>query len=556
MLTDLVIRDVVLVDHLEIAASQGLIVLTGETGAGKSILLDALGLAIGARADSTLVRRGQPQAAVSAVFDVDRTHPVWALLAHLDIERDDGLILRRVLGSDGRSRGYINDQPVSVTLLREAGGLLVEIQGQHDQSGLLNPATHRALLDAYASASEATAATESTYEAWCDADAAAKEARRLADEAARDADLLRHACDEFERLAPQKGEDTALAERRALLQMGEQLTEAINAAHGDLAGSDGAEASVRRVQAVLGRLAERIPDRLGDAMDALDRANLEIGEAIGALARLAVEVEFAPGELDDIEQRLFALRDLARKYGVTPDQLEEVAQEVERKLALIDDRSDRLSGLEAAATAAREAYLAAAAELTRVRKDAAMRLDRDVADELAPLKLEKARFRTRIETLQEAQWGAYGTDQVRFEIATIPDVPPGPLHRVASGGELSRVQLALRLCLAQSGVAPTLIFDEVDAGVGGATATAVGRRLQQLSRHVQVLVVTHSPQVAACGSDHLRVEKKEEDGRLVARIARLEGTTRREEVARMLAGATVTDEARAAAEKLIKDRAA
>jgi len=556
MLTDLVIRDVVLVDRLEITASRGLIVMTGETGAGKSILLDALGLAVGARADSALVRRGQSQATVSAVFDIDREHPVWAILESQDIARGEGLILRRVLGADGRSRGYINDQPVSVALLREVGALLVEIQGQHDQSGLLNPATHRGLLDAYASESDLLAATERAYEAWCDAEAAAKEARLQADDAARDVDLLRHARDELDRLAPRAGEDAELAKRRALLQIGEQLTEAIGTAYDDLAGADSAEARIRRVQTALGRLAERVPDRLDEAMGALDRANVEIGESVAALARLAAEVEFAPGELDDIEQRLFALRDMARKHGVNPDQLEQVAREVDRKLSLIENRTDRLSALNAEAEAARRAYVNAAADLTRTRKAAAGRLDGAVAAELAPLKLEKARFRTRIEPLQEAQWGPYGTDQVRFEIATIPDTPPGPLHRVASGGELSRIQLALSLCLSQTGVAPTLIFDEVDAGVGGATATAVGRRLQQLSRHVQVLVITHSPQVAACGGDHLRVEKREEDGRLAAHIARLEGVTRREEVARMLAGSTVTDEARAAAEKLIKDRAA
>jgi len=556
MLTDLVIRDVVLVDRLEISASQGLIVMTGETGAGKSILLDALGLAIGARADSALVRRGQPQATVSAAFDVDGQHPVWTILESQGIAREDGLILRRVLGADGRSRGYINDQPVSVGLLREVGALLVEIQGQHDQSGLLNPATHRALLDAFAAVPDLAAATKRSYETWCDADAAAKQARQQADDAARDVDLLRHARDELDRLAPHSGEDEKLAKRRALLQIGEQLTEAIGTAYDDLAGTGGAESRIRRVQTSLGKLAERVPERLDEAIGALDRANVEIGEAVAALARLAAEVEFAPGELDDIEQRLFALRDMARKHGVTPDQLEQVAREVERKLALIENRSDRLSTLNAEAEAARVAYIGAAADLTRAREAAAGRLDHAVASELAPLKLEKARFGTRVEPLAEAQWGPYGTDQVRFEIATIPDTPPGPLHRVASGGELSRIQLALRLCLSQSGVAPTLIFDEVDAGVGGATATAVGRRLQTLSRHVQVLVITHSPQVAACGGDHLRVEKREEDGRLAAHVGRLDGAARREEVARMLAGATVTDEARAAAEKLIKDRAA
>ncbi len=556
MLTDLVIRDVVLVDRLEISASRGLTVMTGETGAGKSILLDALSLAIGARADSALVRRGQSQATVSAVFDIDAQHPVWAILESQDIVPAESLILRRVLGADGRSRAYINDQPVSVALLREVGALLVEIQGQHDQSGLLNPATHRALLDDFASAPDLVAAARHAYEAWCDAEAAAKEARLQADEAARDIDLLRHARDELDSLAPRAGEDEHLAARRALLQMGEQITEAIGAAYDDLAGAGGAEPRVRSVQAALGRLAERVPDRLEEALGALERANLEIAEAVAALARLAAEVEFAPGELEDIEQRLFALRDMARKHGVTPDQLEQVALEVERKLTLIENRSDRLSALNAEAEAARDSYRAAAADLTSAREEAAGRLDRDVATELTPLKLEKARFRTRIEPLPEAQWGPYGADQVRFEIATIPDTPPGPLHRVASGGELSRIQLALRVCLAQTGVAPTLIFDEVDAGVGGATATAVGRRLQDLSRHIQVLVITHSPQVAACGGDHLRVEKSERDGRLAAHIARLEGSSRREEVARMLAGATVTDEARAAAEKLIKDRAA
>ncbi len=556
MLTDLVIRDVVLVDRLEISASEGLIVMTGETGAGKSILLDALGLALGARADSALVRRGAQQASVSAIFDLDAGHPVWEVLHDQDIATADTLILRRVLTADGRSRAYVNDQPVSVGLLRQIGDLLVEIQGQHEQSGLLNPATHRGLLDAFASLDAPAKATAGAYEAWCDAEAAARAALLQADEAAKDADLLRHARDELVRLAPHAGEDRDLAARRALLQIGEQLTEAINGAHDALAGSEGAETKIRHAQTSLGKLAERVPERLGEAMAALDRAAVETGEAVGALARLAVEVEFAPGELEEIEERLFAIRDLARKHGVEPDQLEEVANEVDRRLSLIEDGTETLAALQSAAANARAVYAAAAAELSGARTAAAERLDRQVAAELGPLKLEKARFRTRIAPLDEDQWGPYGTDQVRFEIATIPDTPPGPLHRIASGGELSRVQLALRLCLAQTGSAPTLIFDEVDAGVGGATATAVGRRLLQLSHQVQVLVVTHSPQVAACGGDHLRVEKREENGGLVARIARLDGMARREEVARMLAGATVTDEARAAAEKLIKDRAA
>jgi len=556
MLTNLSIRDVVLVEQLDLAAGAGLCVLTGETGAGKSILLDALGLAIGARADVGLIRAGAKQAVVSAAFDIPAGHPAQALLAEHGLADEDALILRRILGRDGRSRAFVNGQIVSVGVLRSLGGLLVEIQGQFDQTGLLDAKTHRKLLDDYDVADDLRRNVRAAYDSWGQADQAAAAARDAADEARRNEDFLRHAAGELDDLAPVDGEEDDLASTRRVLQLGEQITEAVEAAQADLAGAGGADEQLRRARAHLGRLTEKVAGRLDEAVAALDRAGLETEEALTALARAMADLDVDRGRLETIEDRLFRLRAAARKHGVEPTQLSAVRDEIHRRLALLEDQTAVVQRLNAAAERARERFVQAGRALSAARTAAAQRLDAAVQEELQPLKLGRAGFRTRVEPMEERDWGPYGTDRVLFEVSTNPGTPYGPLQKIASGGELSRFLLAIKVCLAQSGTANTLIFDEVDSGIGGATATAVGERLHRLAQYFQVLVVTHSPQVAAVGNDHLRVEKRTAGGVSVTEVDRLDAGSRREEVARMLAGATITDEARAAADQLIAGNAA
>ena len=549
MLTALSIRDVVLIEALDLDFARGLAVLTGETGAGKSILLDSLGLALGDRADSGLVRQGAAQASVTASFDAPAGIAPILAAQDLAIEPGEPLIVRRTVKADGGSRAFVNDQPVSAALLREIGTLLVEIHGQHDDRGLINPRGHRALVDVFARA-DATG-TARAYDQWRDAEATLATTRAALADAERDREWLEHAVSELQLFAPEPGEEAQLAERRALMQRGQKIADELDAVRERLEGSDGGLTQLRQAARGLERIAGDHP-ALAEALAALDRAIIEAGMAEDRLAEAARALSFDPMALEADEARLFDLRGLARKHRVQPDELAELAAELAAKLAAITEGGDGLNWLEVAAEAARTAYVTAARSLSAARKAAAIRLDIAVAVELTPLKLDAAQFRTQIETMPQDQWGASGMDRVEFLISTNPGAPFAPLIKIASGGELSRFILALKVALAEAGGATTMIFDEVDRGVGGAVASAIGDRLARLSEGAQLLVVTHSPQVAARGDTHLLISKSHNGTVTRTSVRYLDAADRREEIARMLSGAEVTDEARAQAGRLME----
>jgi DNA repair protein RecN (Recombination protein N) len=555
MLSTLSIRDVVLIDRLDLAFPHGLCALTGETGAGKSILLDALGLALGGRADSRMIRHGCEQASVAALFRISSNHPVLGILREqgVGVDGEDGLLVRRVVSRDGRSRAFVNDQPVGVALIRRLGEALVEVHGQFESQRLLEPATHRSLLDAYAGL---TPMAEACAAAWAERRRviAAREAA-AADVAAarRDEDYLRHALDELDALDPQEDEEERLAHQRVALQHAEKLASALAEAAETLSGGGGRGVGqmVNGALRLLQRNAGPAEGRLDAVVASLEQAGSELIEAQALLEKLQADVGLDPRRLEQVEERLFALRRMARKHDVAVAELPRVRAEVAARLQRLDQGGEALAHLTAEAKAAEERYRRVAEALGAARREAAGRLDAGVAAELAPLKLGKARFVTRIEALPAEAWGEYGGDRVEFEVATNPGVPPGPLAKVASGGELARFMLALKVVLARADPVPTLVFDEVDAGIGGAVAAAVGERLARLAENVQVLVVTHSPQVAARGDHHWRIAKAEVEGCARTSVDVLGAADRREEIARMLAGAKVTDEARAAADSLL-----
>ncbi|BBD96880.1 DNA repair protein RecN [Sphingobium amiense] len=552
MLTSLAIRNVVLIDALDLEFGAGLSVLTGETGAGKSILLDSLGLALGARADSGLVRAGEAQASVVAAFDPPAGGTRAAeLLAEngIDMEPGEPLLIRRTLKADGGSRAFVNDQPCSAALLRDLGGALVEIHGQHDDRGLLNPRGHRALLDAYGRCD--TGAVAAAHAAWKAASAALSQARATVENAARDRDYLTHAVEELGKFAPEPGEEESLATERATMQKGARLSDDLAAVSDCLTGSDGGLAQLRQAARRLDRIASEEP-LLTAVLEALDRAVVEAGEAEDRLAEAAEALSFDPARLDAIETRLFDLRGLARKHQVAPDDLAALRDGMAAKLAAIEGGEEHLAALEADVARKGEAYRAAAQALSAARSQAAGRLDAAVAGELAPLKLDSARFRTVVAPLEEGQWSAQGMDRIEFEISTNPGAPFAPLAKIASGGELSRFILALKVALAERGGADTLIFDEIDRGVGGAVADAIGERLSRLAQSNQILVVTHSPQVAARGAGHMLIAKSSDGTVTRTGVHALDDAQRREEIARMLSGAEITAEARAQAERLLE----
>ncbi len=552
MLTSLAIRDVVLIEALELDFGAGLGVLTGETGAGKSILLDALGLALGARADSGLVRQGAPQAVVTASFDTPHDGgPIASLLAEnaLDIDPGEPLIIRRIVKADGGSRAFVNDQPASAGLLRELAQYLVEVHGQHDDRGLLNPRGHRALLDAFGRCH--AGAVAQAYRAWRDAEDALAVARAEIDTATRDRDYLAHAVAELRQLAPEPGEEEALAERRRTMQRSERIAEDMVALDDYLGGSEGGMARLRQAARVLERIADAHP-ALAEALAALDRAINEGALAEEQMAAARIALMFDPRALEEDEARLFDLRAMARKHRVQPDELADFAEQMAVRLAAIEAGEEGLAALGRDVAETRARYEKAADALSAERHDAAARLDAAVAGELAPLKLDAARFRTVVETLSDEQWGPGGKDRVEFEIATNPGAPFAALTKIASGGELSRFILALKVSLAEEGGAATMIFDEVDRGVGGAVASAIGERLARLAERTQLLVVTHSPQVAARGGQHYFIAKSSDGVVTRTGVIALDDQARREEIARMLSGATITDEARAQAERLLE----
>jgi DNA repair protein RecN (Recombination protein N) len=559
MLAHLSIRDIVLIERLDIDFPAGLSVLTGETGAGKSILLDALSLTLGARGDASLVRHGAAQGSVTAVFSVPHNHPARALARDNGFddadEQGSDLILRRSQSADGRSRVFINDQPASVALLREIGRALVEIHGQHDDRALVDASAHRDLLDAFGGHAGVTQSVGHAWRGWREAEQALAPPRARVEAAAREADYLRACVEELSQLEPQPGEETELAERRAAMMRAEKSAADIADAQEALSGQNSAVPQLASLMRRLQRKAETAPGLLDDIVAALDAALVSLDAAQVAVDEALRAAAFDPQALEQAEERLFSLRAAARKHSVAVDDLAALRDTMAADLADLDAGEERLLGLEKAAQGARTAYDEAAAHLSQLRHGTADALARAVMAELPALKLERAEFIVEMASEPQDRTES-GIDQVEFHVRTNPGTRAGPMMKVASGGELSRFLLALKVALADRGSAPTLVFDEIDTGVGGAVADAIGQRLARLAGRIQVLSVTHAPQVAARAATHYLISKSGGADKVATGVATLARHARQEEIARMLAGATITEEARAAAERLLSENAA
>lgn len=555
MLNSLTIHNIVLIDRLHIDFEEGLCVLSGETGAGKSILMDSLGLAMGGRGGRDLVRHGTDQASVSADFYLPDSHMIWPFLDGQSLSHEGGqIILRRSLSRDGRSRAYINDQPISITLLREVGDMLVEIHGQHDERGLLNAAGHRKILDDYGHYAPLRAAVRKSHQSLISlenqlAEEEAKLAKVKADE-----DYIRHNLQELEALSPVPGEESQLADERSRMMQGEQMSDGLQDILSGLLNKNGIDAALRSLLRRLSRMAGQDKGILDPVVNSLDRAANETSDAIAGLEEILRNLEFNPHELENTEERLFALRAAARKHNCLVDDLAKLLTDFEQQLRALEFGDGEVHRLKAEITVARANFDQAVADLSAARAEAAEMLDQLVNGELPPLKMEKARFRTQLVPLDRAEWGRDGGERIEFQISTNPGAPFGGLIKVASGGELSRFVLALKVVLARKTTVPTLVFDEIDRGVGGAVADAVGERLKRLADEAQILVITHSPQVAARAANHWLIEKveKQAGGDVFTNIISLDQDRRQEEIARMLAGAEITDAARAAAASLIR----
>jgi DNA repair protein RecN (Recombination protein N) len=554
MLARLAIRDIVLIDQLDLEFAAGLSILTGETGAGKSILLDALSLALGARGDGALVRHGQMQGQVTAVFDLAGDHPALALARERNIETDGELILRRVQMADGRTRAFVNDQPVSAQMIRAISSGLVEIHGQHDERALLDASTHRALVDAYGALEARVQSTRAAFDALkaLEAELAAETARLAA--ARAEADFAAHAHQELSKLAAKPGEEEALAERRTQMMQAEKVSADIREAHESLSGEASATPLLAAAARRLERRLSQAPALIEPCVKALDEALQALDGAVGAIEAALRAADFDPQELERTEERLFALRGMARKYSAPVSGLAALAEKYAADLAALDAGQARVAALSEAARTARRDYELAATALSKARQSSARELEKAVNGELPPLKLERARFIVEIAS-DPGLVAADGIDRIEFCVQTNPGSRAGPLMKVASGGELARFMLALKVALADRGSAPTLVFDEIDTGVGGAVADAIGQRLARLALQAQVLAVTHAPQVAARSTRHFRIAKSDvgRGERVATRVLALDASGRREEIARMLAGATITEEARAAATRLIEN---
>lgn len=552
MLAQLLIRDIVLIDRLELTFASGFSVLTGETGAGKSILLDAFALALGGRGDGSLVRHGEAQGQVTAVFDLPLGHPARILARDHDIDADSDVILRRLQLADGRTRAFVNDQPVSVQVLRKIGAALVEIHGQHDDRALIEPESHRALLDVFGELGDQAAAVALAWRAWREARTALDQQRARVETARKEADFLRHAADELGKLKAQAGEEAELARQRQVMMQSEKVAKDIADAAEALSGQGSPIPELSAHMRRLERRATQAPELVEGSVKALEAALVALDEAATTLEAALRATEFDPRELESCEERLFALRAAARKYDVPADGLADLQARFEADLATLDAGEQQLKSLENDLAAKAVHYSGLARTLSAARAATAKRLDAAVTEELPPLKLERARFITEITTDPES-WSASGNDHVEFWVQTNPGTRPGPMFKVASGGELSRFMLALKVVLADKGSAPTLVFDEIDTGVGGAVADAIGQRLARLAAKVQVVSVTHAPQVAAKAGQHFLISKQSITAdRVATRVSPLADGERAEELARMLAGATITDEARAAAKRLLE----
>lgn len=552
MLKALSIRNVVLIDKLDLDFSESLSVFSGETGAGKSILLDSLGLLLGSRADTGLIRSGAEKLSVSGVFELkDKNSPFFALCAENDIEIDDEIIIKRSLSRDGKSKIFVNDQPVTQRLLKELGLYLVEIHGQFDNQGLLNPATHLNVLDAFGGYQKELETLAGAYQEWKNLQRRLQKVEQEFLDASREEENLRHWADELEKAKICSGEEAELNRKRTELMHAEKLIENFNTAYAALQGRD-IGALIQKAQSSLNKANALTENKYADIADSLDTALIQLDEAVSRIEQASSEINLNAGEADAIEERLFALKALARKHQCSIDELPQMLEQIQQRLSAIDKGGADIADLQKAVAAARRNYLAAAEALSSLRRKTAHMLDKAVMQELPPLKMERAVFATNFAQLAESEWNSKGIDSLCFTVATNPNSPQGPLNKIASGGELARFMLALKVNLAQKSSVETLIFDEVDAGIGGATAQAVGERLKRLAGNVQVLVVTHSPQVAAFSTTHFKVSKATENNVTTTAVVKLSAADKKEEIARMLSGEQITDEARAAAEVLIR----
>lgn len=554
MLKTLSVRDVVLIDKLNLDFSDGLSVFSGETGAGKSILLDSLGLLLGNRAETGLIRTGAEKLSVSGVFEIkDKNNPFFALCKENELDVDDEIIIKRILSRDGKGKIFLNDQPITARLLKELGACLVEIHGQFDNQGLLNPATHLTVLDLYGGYVKNLEQTAATYQKYKTLQKQLMAAEQAYADAAKEEDNLRHWADELEKAKIKPGEEDELNRKRTELMHAEKLIENLNLAYNSLQGRDISNL-IRKAQSALEKVNHLTENRFADIGEALDTALIQLDEAVSRIEEASSEINLNANEADAVEERLFALKALARKHACTIDSLPEVLKDFKNRLTALDKGGENIADLHRAVAAARREYMTQAEELSKLRTRTAATLDKAVMKELPPLKMERAVFATEITQLPENEWSGKGFDKVNFTVSTNPNSPRGALNKIASGGELSRFMLALKVNLSQKSSVETLIFDEVDAGIGGATAQAVGERLARLAGKVQVLVVTHSPQVASFSRRHFMVSKTTVDNVTTTKVHQLSAAEKKEEIARMLSGENITDEARAAADVLINGK--
>ena len=554
MLKTLSVRDVVLIDKLNLDFSDGLSVFSGETGAGKSILLDSLGLLLGNRAETGLIRTGAEKLSVSGVFEIkDKNNPFFALCKENELDVDDEIIIKRTLSRDGKGKIFLNDQPITARLLKELGACLVEIHGQFDNQGLLNPATHLTVLDSYGGYVKNLEQTAATYQKYKTLQKQLMAAEQAYADAVKEEDNLRHWADELERAKIKPGEEEELNRKRTELMHAEKLIENLNLAYNSLQGRDISNL-IRKAQSALEKVNHLTENRFADIGEALDTALIQLDEAVSRIEEASSEINLNANEADAVEERLFALKALARKHACTIDSLPEVLKDFKNRLTALDKGGENIADLRRAVAAARREYMTQAEELSKLRTQTAATLDKAVMKELPPLKMERAVFATEITQLPENEWSGKGFDKVNFTVSTNPNSPRGALNKIASGGELSRFMLALKVNLSQKSSVETLIFDEVDAGIGGATAQAVGERLARLAGKVQVLVVTHSPQVASFSRRHFMVSKTTVDNVTTTKVHQLSAAEKKEEIARMLSGENITDEARAAADVLINGK--
>ena len=551
MLKTLSIRNVVLIDSLDIDFKNGLTVLSGETGAGKSILLDSLGLLLGNRSEASLVRTGTDKLSATGVFEVQADNKIYEIAKEYDLEIDGDIIIKRTITAEGKGKILFNDQIITLKLLKELSQNLIEIHGQHDNQGLLNPATHCDILDSYGKYEKEITATQEAYIKYKKAAKSLKEKESALNKAKEDEENLRHWVQELEKLAPQKGEEESLRNRRSELMNAEKIIEKLNAAYSYLNGGSSVLDQIAKAQNAISRANEIVNGKYADIEQNIETALYSLNDAVERIEANSADISLNQNEIDEIETRLFALRSVAKKHQTEIDLLPEKLEELSSLLRNLQNGEENLLELKAEVNNLRERYIEAASNLSEKRQQTALKLDKNIMKELPPLKMEKAVFKTKITVKEESQWSEKGWDMVCFEVSTNPNTPMGALNKIASGGELSRFMLALKVNLAQNSSQETLIFDEIDTGIGGATAEAVGERLARLGEKVQVMVVTHSPQVAAFSNEHFKVEKNTVENQTTTSLKKLDADGKIEEIARMLAGEKITKEARAAAQVLV-----